>query len=168
MFQIRELSKKCKYNYELKYTDSFLKTVRKKFFYSIDEINNFKKELKKQERNERNILNADNTNFKFKENLDITINEAVQLYLETITNNKTKETMTHHYNTILCQYGNKKVMDLTREDIEKWKLIQINRNVYNATIYHRLSLLRSAFNYILKKNIINTHCFRDIILSIAL
>lgn len=73
--------------------------------------------------------------------------------------------MKHHYNTILCQYGNKKVMDLTREDIEKWKLIQMNRNVYNATIYHRLSLLRSAFNYILKKNIINTHYFRDIILS---
>lgn len=66
MFQIRELSKKCKYNYELKYTDSFLKSIRKKFFYSIDDINKFKKELKKQEKNEKNILNSNNTNFKFK------------------------------------------------------------------------------------------------------
>lgn len=164
MFKIRELSKKCKYKYEVTYTDKFLKTNRKKFFNTLNEIDNFKNELFKQENIEQNILDNDDDQFKFKQNLNITIFEAVNLYLETINNSITKKTMKHHYNTILCQYGKIKVKNLTKKDIEKWKLIQISRNVSNTTIYHRLSLLRSAFNFILKKDIIKTHCFRDIII----
>ena len=32
MFKINELSKRCKYKYEVTYTDKFLKTNRKKIF----------------------------------------------------------------------------------------------------------------------------------------
>lgn len=45
MFKIRELSKRCKYRYEIIYTDKFLKTSRKKFFNTLNEIDNFKNEL---------------------------------------------------------------------------------------------------------------------------
>ena len=165
MFDVRELSKRCKYKYEVKYIDPLLKSIKKKFFNTKDEINLFKNELENQEILENQILDSSNENFKFRQNLDITISEAVDLYLDSLSNEMTKDTMKYHYRTILCVYGDKKVIDLSKEDIEKWKLIQSNRNIYLTTTHHRLSLLRSAFNYILKKNIINTHCFRDIILS---
>lgn len=45
MFKIRELSKRCKYKYEVTFTDKFLKTNRKKFFNTLNEIDNFKDEL---------------------------------------------------------------------------------------------------------------------------
>lgn len=79
MFKIRELSKRCKYKYEVTYTDKFLKTNRKKFFNTLNEIDNFKNELFKQENIEQNILDNDNDQFKFKQNLNITIFEAVNL-----------------------------------------------------------------------------------------
>ena len=42
MFKIRELSKRCKYKYEVTYTDKFLKTNRKNFFnIFLSFINNF-------------------------------------------------------------------------------------------------------------------------------
>ena len=82
MFKIRELSKRCKYKYEVTYTDKFLKTNRKKFFNTLNEIDNFKNELFKQENIEQNILDNDDDQFKFKQNLNITIFEAVNLSIK--------------------------------------------------------------------------------------
>ena len=66
MFKVRKLSKQCKYKYEVIYQDTFLKTNRKKFFNTEDEIDNFKKELQKQKDAEQKILNTNNDDFKFK------------------------------------------------------------------------------------------------------
>lgn len=163
--EIRELNKKCTYRFEVRYRDSFLKTIRKKYFNTLSEINEFKLYLEELQKTEESILSTnDCSSYKYKSNIDIKISEAVDLYLSTITNTKTKETMRYHYNTFLGCYGDTKIKDFSKYDIEKWKVIQLNRNVSDSTIYHRLSLLRSAFNFVLKKNIINTHCFKDIIL----
>lgn len=90
--EIRELNKKCTYRFEVKYRDSFLKTIRKKYFNTLSEINEFKLYLEELQKTEESILSTnDCSTYKYKFNIDIKISEAVDLYLSTITNIKTKK-----------------------------------------------------------------------------
>lgn len=143
------------------YKDGWTLENKQKYFSTHEEAELFLSNYNNKIKNELNII-IKNTipkqDIKFSKNVSkITIKELLILYINSLSNESTKKSISYHAKQIISIYGDKYAELFTPHDVYRFLKLQEYRNIKYLTAFSRIRILKTAFNYAYKLKIISNN-----------